>query len=62
LKKALAKSKATWKIVVGHHQIVTSDCSSNFIMKTLQPLFRKYKVCTSLFSFVINIRSELVYL
>jgi len=44
LKKALAKSKATWKIVIGHHQVVSADTSNKFLVKTLQPLFEKYKV------------------
>ena len=56
LKKALAKSKATWKIVIGHHQVVSADTSNKFLVKTLQPLFEKYKVAAYINGHIHNMQ------
>jgi hypothetical protein len=44
IEKQLKKSKATWKIVFGHHPIYTSKGKSEWLVKKLVPLFHKYKV------------------
>jgi len=44
LERELKKSKATWKIVLGHHPIYTSKGSKEWLVKKVVPLFEKYKV------------------
>lgn len=46
LGKALGSSKATWKIVMGHHPIYTSGehGSSRSLMKTLEPILVQHRV------------------
>ena len=45
LANQLKKSKAKWKIVVGHHPIRLAQKGGNSQMqKHIEPLFRKYKV------------------
>jgi len=47
LDRSLGASKATWKIVMGHHQVYSTstrhDTSPRFI-KSLKPIFAKHKV------------------
>jgi 3',5'-cyclic AMP phosphodiesterase CpdA len=44
LEEQLKASKATWKIVMGHHQIYMNHGTNAYMAKQLVPLFKKYKV------------------
>lgn len=44
LKKQLKNSKATWKLVFGHHHIFTASMTNKWMRQNVVPLFEKYKV------------------
>ncbi|AFY72539.1 putative phosphohydrolase [Synechococcus sp. PCC 7502] len=46
LEQSLGESKATWKIVFGHHPVYSSGLhgSTRILIESLPPLFEKYKV------------------
>ncbi len=46
LRESLAASRADWKIVAGHHPIVSggSHGGSSNVSKTLRPIFREYEI------------------
>jgi acid phosphatase len=44
LKNQLAASKAKWKIVMAHHQVVTTDGASRYTREHIKPLLDKYKI------------------
>jgi len=55
LKRALARSKATWKIVVGHHQIYEGRGQTR-LAKIIPPLLEKYKVPAYINGHIHNIQ------
>jgi len=56
LENQLRASKATWKIVMGHHQIVDVHGGSPYLQSKLVPLFKKYKVSAYINGHIHNVQ------
>jgi len=56
LKNQLARSKATWKLVVGHHQIFEGQGYNPRLAKPIVPLLEKYKVSAYINGHIHNLQ------